>query len=339
MKKSGFTALIALCVSNAAIAGTPIVPQPFQIGEETARFNKGIPVVSLEQSKGGVQITPTPLDHGSLSFMIVVFNDGDQLANFGIENVSAEVDGQTLVPFSKDQLESKAKNRAMWSQIGIAVLAGAAAAAASQATTKSTYHSRFRTPRGTYSYTGVYRDNSIGVLGAAAATAGGVLAVRSIQQQLDYTLDHLNDEIIQTTTVEPGESYGGRIVLQKVKGTKLPQNVVVSVTWNGEVYKFGLRVPKKGDPAPVLKPATIASRTVRGATPPTPQPIGGDQPSPPMPAVGSSKPMPIAIRGGYKVPAKTVSGYCLDVGNDYRGTGSDSTPAVTDAMPRCAPST
>jgi len=268
--------ILSLSLTNQALAGTPIIPQPFQIGEETARFNKGIPLVSLEQSKGGVQITPTAMDHGSLSFMIVVFNDGDQLANFGVENVSAEIDGQTLAPFTKTQLESKAKNRAMWSQIGMAVLAGAAAAAVSQANTKSTYHSRFRTPRGTYSYTGVYRDNSIGVLGAAAATAGGVLAIRSIQQNLDETLDQLDDEIIQTTTVDPGESYGGRIVLQKIKATKLPQNVTISVNWNGEVYKFGLRVPKKGDPAPVLKPATIASRAAKGGMPAVPAtpPVG-----------------------------------------------------------------
>jgi hypothetical protein len=349
LKKSFVAALTALSLSNAALAGTPIVPQPFQIGEETTRFNKGIPVVSLELQKGAVQITPTAMDHGSLSFMIVVFNDGDQLANFGIENVTADIDGQTLTPFSKDQLESKAKNRAMWSQIGMAVLAGAAAAAASQATTKSTYHSRFRTPRGTYSYTSVYRDNSVGVLGATAATAGGVLAIRSIQQNLDDTLAQLDDEIIQTTTVDPGESYGGRIVLQKIKATQLPQNVTVSITWNGEVYKFGLRVPKKGDPAPMLKPATIASRAMRGTlTPaaaptagaaPAAQPTSRDQSNPSIPATASSKPIPIAIHGGYKVPAKTVSGYCLDVANDYRGTGSDSTPAVTDAMPRCVSGT
>lgn len=343
MKSSIIAALTALSVSSASIAATAF-PQPFQIGEETARFNKGVPIVYLEHDKGGVQIKPTALDHGSLSFMVVVYNDGNELANFGIENVSAEIDGQTLVPFSREQLQQKAKNRAMWSQIGVALLAGTAAGLASTASTTSSYRSYFRTPRGTYSYYGVYRDNSLGVLGAASATAAGGVAIHSIQQQLDQTLDQLEDEIIQTTTVEPGESYGGRIVLQKIKSTKLPQNVTISINWNGELYQFGLRIPKGGDPAPVMKPATIASRTVRaaGAVPAAQaQPPIASSGAAMVPAVAVQVKTPngvrIPIRGGYKVPAKTQSGYCLDVDSSYRGTGSESTPAITDAMPRCVP--
>jgi hypothetical protein len=349
LKSSVIAALCALSISHASIAATPVFPQPFQIGEETARFNKGVPLVSLERERGGVQIRPTGMDHGSISFMVVVYNDGNELANFGIENVTAEIDGQTLVPFSREQLQSKAKNRAMWSQIGIALLAGAAAGVASTASTKSSYRSYLRTPRGTYSYYGVYRDNSLGVLGAGAATAAGVYGIHSIQQQLDQTLDQLEDEIIQTTTVEPGESYGGRIVLQKVKSTKLPQNVTISINWNGELYKFGLRVPRKGEPAPVMKPATIASRTVRAAGA-VPAVAGASVTAEPaqssvatsVPATASTTAAPAAripIRGGYKVPAATASGYCLEVDNGYRGTGSESTPAVSDAMPRCASGT
>ena len=343
MKSSVVAALCALSISHASIAATPLYPQPFQIGEETARFNKGIPLVSLEQEKGGVQITPTAMDHGSMSFMVVVYNDGNELANFGIENVTAEIGGQTLVPFSREQLQSKAKNRAMWSQIGIALLAGAAAGVASTATTKSSYRSYLRTPRGTYSYYGVYRDNSLGVLGAGAATAGGVVAIHSIQQQLDQTLGQLEDEIIQTTTVEPGESYGGRIVLQKIKSSQLPQNVTISITWNGEIYKFGLRVPKKGDPAPAMRPATIASRTVRAAGGVSPALVSAQVPLPPMPGSAAVMPvaapasMPIPVIGGYKIPAKTRSGYCLAVPQDYRATGSERAPMITDDLPRCAP--
>lgn len=35
------------------------------------------------------------------------------------------------------------------------------------------------------------------------------------------------------------------------------------------------------------------------------------------------------------VPAATVSGYCIKAPANYRGTGSKSRPAITDAMPRC----
>jgi len=40
--------------------------------------------------------------------------------------------------------------------------------------------------------------------------------------------------------------------------------------------------------------------------------------------------------GPRKVRAKTPSGYCLDVPDDYVGTGSASRPPITDATPRCS---
>ena len=52
------------------------------------------------------------------------------------------------------------------------------------------------------------------MLGATAATAAGVAGIAGIQNRLDYTLQNLGNEIIQTTTVESDASYGGRIVVE-----------------------------------------------------------------------------------------------------------------------------
>jgi|GraSoiStandDraft_4_1057263.scaffolds.fasta_scaffold119910_2 hypothetical protein len=43
-----------------------------------------------------------------------------------------------------------------------------------------------------------------------------------------------------------------------------------------------------------------------------------------------------ATSGVHMVRAKTLSGYCLDVPDDYVGTGASSRPAISDAMPRCS---
>lgn len=43
-----------------------------------------------------------------------------------------------------------------------------------------------------------------------------------------------------------------------------------------------------------------------------------------------------AAHGPRKIRANTPSGYCLDVADDYVGTGSSSRPAVSNAMPRCS---
>jgi hypothetical protein len=238
--------MCAALVGNAAHAGTALVPQPFQVGEETARYERGSPTLMLERKNGAVALTPLPMDHGSISFAVVVYNDSDRVADFGTTNISATAGDQTIGAFTESELESSAKRRATWSAVGIALLAGVAAGAASQAYTTNHYYGRMRTPHGTYSWRGSYRDNSIGVLGATAATAAGVAGVVSIQDRLSQTLGMLNNEIIQRTTIDPASSYGGRIVMQKIKGTA--RDVKIAIDWNGETYAFGLHIPKKGDP-------------------------------------------------------------------------------------------
>src|SRR3546814_16195619 len=78
-------------------------------------------------------------------------------------------------------LEKKAKNRAMWTQIGIAALGGLAAAGA--ASQRDTYRSSFYTPRG--SFHGYYSaPSAIGPIQAAAITAGTGYAIRSEERRV-----------------------------------------------------------------------------------------------------------------------------------------------------------
>lgn len=60
------------------------------------------------------------------------------------------------------------------------------------------------------------------------------------------------------------------------------------------------------------------------------------QASAPMtPPLVGPPPMPTAAGGPMKVRAKTASGYCLNVPENYVGTGAANSPAISDAMPRC----
>ena len=238
-------AMIAACVSVQAIAA-PLMLYPVQTGAETARFRQGVPTLDLETPTGAVQITPLPFDHGHVTFGVAVYNKTIQPANFGIENVGATAEGQSIPVLAVDELEKRAKSRAMWSQIGVAVLAGAAAAAVANAHTTDHYYGHVRTPHGTYSWASSYRDNSIGVLGATAAVGVGAAGVVGIQNRLDATLDGLSGDIVQTTTVEGDASYGGRIVIEKTPNAKLPYDVHIAVSWNGVQYPFTFRVTKQG---------------------------------------------------------------------------------------------
>lgn len=221
--------------------------QPVQVGKETIRYDQGVATVELFNRQGSVQIQPMPVDHGSLAFFVGVYNAGQLPANIDITNFSIDAGGQPLAVFSRQDLEKKAKNRAMWKQIGIAALGGLAAAGA--ASQRDTYHSSFYTPRG--SYHGYYSaPSAFGQIQAAAITAGTGYAIYNVQQRLDQTRRELADSVVQLSTIDPDRSYGGKIVLAKIKDKTLPKIVTINLDWNGERYPFSFRLVKPGTPAP-----------------------------------------------------------------------------------------
>lgn len=243
-----------LSVPATASAGEPVV-QPVQIGAETVRYDRAVPTLDLRQQRGAVQIRPLPMDHGSLAFSVAVFNGGEAPVNIDTSNFTVTSGTQTLGVFSVDQLIAKAKNRAMWSQIGVAALGGLAAAAA--ASQRDTYRSTLYTPRGVYR--GYYSaPSAMGQLQATAIVAGTGVGLVAIQNQLDRTREALGNDVVQMSTVNPGASYAGKIVLHKIKRAKLPQRVTITVNWNEEQYAFAFQMAKAGTPAPVFTALTAA---------------------------------------------------------------------------------
>jgi hypothetical protein len=249
-------ALAALSTSTTAIASPNWEIQPIQKGSATERFLRGVPTVDLELNDGVVEITPLPLDHGSLAFSIAVYNDSRRPSNMGIEQIHVTFNGQPVAVFTEQALVKKAKNRAMWSQIGLALLGGVAAGAA--ASQRIHYRSTFITPRGTYR-SWFSAPSVAGQFHAAAITASTGYGIAAVQGQLDRTIGVLGDQVIQLTTVDPGESYAGEFVIDKIRPKSLPAIVDVTIDWNGESYPFEFQLAKSGTPAPVF--TQIAARS------------------------------------------------------------------------------
>jgi len=230
---------LSLAIASPAQAGGGVKFTPLPADGQTVRFEKGIPTIEDDLAVAGVRVMPLPmLDHGSMQFKVAVYNKSEKLMNVGVENVSFAHNDQRLAVFTVDELEKKAKSRAMWSQIGYAMLVGAAAAAQNNNTTYTTY-----TPRG-----GVYRTvvNNPGLsTGQVATLAAGGGAIALSQIGLQKTLESLNDEILQTTTVDPQSGYGGRIIVEKLKKMKDGDTVAVTVATGDESHVFRFSVAKK----------------------------------------------------------------------------------------------
>jgi hypothetical protein len=289
-----FAASIAF-VGQASAAD--LILYPVQVGSETIRYRTGIPTLNIETPTGAVTVTPLPLDHSHATFGIAVYNKGDDSTNFGIENVTASVNGKPILVLSSEELQKRAKSRSAWSAIGVALLTGVAAAAASTAHTTDHYYGNVRTPHGTYFWSSSYRDNTIGVLGASAAVAAGTAGIVGIQNRLEYTLGTLATDIVQTTTIDPDNSYGGEVVIEKPSGINLPYDVTVTLHFNGADYPFTFRMTEQGKnrPAPFTQSALDNRPRVKSVAIPPVAPAVSSSPAIPsastvQPASGNTPP-------------------------------------------------
>jgi hypothetical protein len=231
-------ALACVTIATPAFAELKIKPAPSST--QVVRFDRGVPTIEedLPDQQAAVRVVPIPgLDHGSLTFRVAVYNKSKSAMNIGVENMSFSYGTATLPVFTKEQIEAKTKKRAMWSQIGYAMLAGAAAASQNNNTTVTTY-----TPRGQIYRTVIDRPGLSDGQIATVAAGGGAIALSQIG--LNKTLEQLNDEYVQTTTLDPDSGYGGRIVCPKMKKAKVGEMVVLSVDVNGEKHLFKFRVEK-----------------------------------------------------------------------------------------------
>ncbi len=257
----------AALAATLAAAPTPANAAPpevqaVQVGAETVRYLQGVPTLDLHKAKGAVQISPLPLDHGSMAFAVAVWNEADAPVTIDVTNFAATSAGKDVGVFTVKELVGKAKNRAMWGQIGLAMAGGLAAAAA--ASQRDTYNGTLRTPHGNY-YSSFSAPSAFGQVQAMAITAGTGVGIAAIQSRLDQTRAALGNDVVQLSTVDPMQSYGGKIVLHKIKDAKLPQRVDLTVTWNGETYPFAFQLAKEGTPAPVFVAEAAKSVQAEGA--------------------------------------------------------------------------
>ncbi|MBT0670922.1 hypothetical protein HT136_21360 [Novosphingobium profundi] len=261
--KSPFLPLLAALalLPEAAGAATPLALTPEHLGAETARYDHGTPTVSLKLPQGTVEVRPLPVEDGRVAFSLAFFNEGERAVNFGTANVAVTRDGTPLAIPTSEQLERAAKDKARGAKIGTALFAGVVVGVASTASREGTVYRWHGDPHhgpGGPGYVEAihWHDDTPGQVGAAMAVTGGAMAIRGIDRKLDYTLAQLGAQALETTTVDPGSSYGGMIVVPGAASGGSYAQLRLTVTIEGARYPFAFRLAPAGAAPAAPMPAT-----------------------------------------------------------------------------------
>jgi hypothetical protein len=329
----------ALCArvlfATPADAGKPFDIHGLIIGNEGARYVKGVPTLDLQQRYGAVQLRSIGFYKNRPAYLIAFYNGGPEPVNIGLEDIHVTVNGAPLRVFPVEEMERQAKNDAGWNSFLLAL--GGAMSSASAASQRNTFRGRISGPYGTY-IVSASGPSLAGQLRAAQIEADTVQSIAAVQYQLDRTLELFDNKMIQRTTVDPQASYGGMIILDKLKHGDPPFEIHLDVDWNGERYPFAYVMQKPGRPVPERYAAMLAERSkprASNAVFATTSPEGGSSPQDHFAPAKKIEGAIFLPSGAVKIPAKTASGYCLKAPRDYVATGDENYPAITGALPRC----
>jgi hypothetical protein len=324
-----------LFFGNPAQAGKPFDVHGLIVGNEGARYVKGVPTLDLQQQRGAIELRSLGFYNNRPMFAVAFYNAGPEPVNIGLEDIHVTANGEPLAVFPVEELERQAKHKAWWSQFAIAMLGGASAGLS--ASQRNTYHSTITGPYGTYSVHASY-PSLAGQLQAERISLDTAWSIAAIQYQLDRTIELINDHVVQRTTVDPGSTYGGLIIMDKLKHGDPPFEMHLDVDWNGERYPFAYVMQKPGKAVPDRYAAMLAERSKPRALNTLFAKPSSEAAAGPQRDFAPEKKVEGAVflaSGAVKIPAKTKSGYCLKTPDGYVATGAIDTPVITTSLPRC----
>lgn len=267
-------------------------------GQEV-RYERGSPTIFSDLPSGSIQVTPVGYneDDDRLVFGVAAFNKVGAPVNFGTENIRVTDAAGPLKVYSRDGLAHEAKVRARW-QAFATVLAGAAAAYAAQANAYHTTQGYVSTPYGGASFYARSYDPYAAYAGSAAAGAATAYGLSSIKNSLDETLAGLNGDILQTTTVDPGNAAGGVVVVDMPKGRQFPQSISAEIAFANETHAFQFVVTKGDQPRPVIPESNLTTSEARQQ--PSGPPDGWSESPPPVES--QQAPLPPGVRPAISIP-------------------------------------
>lgn len=210
-----------LAAMSLAIAPAPAFAKDYEFAPAadegvSVRYLQGVPTVSIADEEGGIMVTQSEKMYGRVRMNVAFTNASDLPVNFGIENITATIDGEPVEIMTAEGLEKIAKRKAGWANFAVA-MAGGLGAVAAQANSTRTYTTVGHTRYGSYYSQTRVTDPTAAAVGTAASIGGAGYAMSRINANLEQTLGAIQNNVIQTTTVDPLGNYGGMLVLDKFK--------------------------------------------------------------------------------------------------------------------------
>lgn len=244
-------AVIAAPISPLSASKFAMIVSPGE--HQNARMQDGVAAIDSygETSTARLVRPDEPIKKRS-TIQLLVMNQGQQSFNLGPENVRAELeDGTPVAIIHYEQLVREEKRRRTWAAIAAGLAAGANSYSASQA--------------GYGSGTATYQSNSYGTFGRTPYTAttygtatystydpaAAQIAQSNARMENQAMFDRMAannagrmsalKEIMRTTTIDPGQVFGGSVMFElppKVRSSRVDVPVVFVVTTGGEEHRF-----------------------------------------------------------------------------------------------------
>jgi hypothetical protein len=225
-------AIAALAALALAGCATSYSLQP--TASDDVRYKDGVPFLRSAMTETKVAVAPgRRVFNGRMSMVVGAWNNSSSPLNFGPENIRVSTsNGTQLRVYSIDDLEREADRRAGWQTAIAAVGAVSGTISASQPTTAYVGG----TPVTVY-------DPAASEAAQSEVNERSAQELASIEAQKDRAIGQYENSILRTTTVDPGSSITGSIVIDKPTFSSGEQQTIhVTVDFGPDHHAFELNV-------------------------------------------------------------------------------------------------
>lgn len=204
-------------------------------------FRSGVPSL-MSKKKHTVMISPeatTRQNNTRPSFILSVTNQGGQAFELDTTSVTANLDGSALRVFTFAEIQAEIKRQQAVSAVLVALGGAMQASAAQQQASYSQHGGRYGSGSQSGTYSGWSYNPAAGQAAANAVNVQTQQTLASIRQQGENALNAAATTLLQRTTILPGTSHGGKVLLTNVKVEKLKgREIVIDVDLQDEVHSF-----------------------------------------------------------------------------------------------------